>query len=104
MVVAVCAVRIELRSALKFPDKQRICREFSQFEGGVGASHQLKARRFAGFLTEFPTPRNREFFAQSRELFAEIRETLLSEGKRPFLARLFCGSRTPSVFASIFRA
>ena len=65
-----------MRSALrvKFPDHQGKYREFSSF--GASRSHLTaeKALSSLGFLTKFPTQRNRELFWRNREFSRRNRE------------------------------
>ena len=63
------AVCCEPISVSKFPDQQGKYREFLRFwapEGGLRPEYTLSS---LGFLSKFPTQRNREFFNANRELF-----------------------------------
>jgi hypothetical protein len=59
---------------VKFPDHQGRYREFSRFCPSWSPPAPEKALSSLGFLSKFPTQRNREFFLANRELNLPIRE------------------------------
>jgi hypothetical protein len=59
---------------VKFPDHQGRYREFSRFWPSWIPPTPEKALFSLGFLSKFPTQRNREFFPLNRKLSSLIRE------------------------------
>jgi hypothetical protein len=72
-----------MRTALrvKFPDHQEKYREFSQFRPPTGRLAAEKALLSFGFLSEFPTKRNRNIERRTGNYFAGTGNFLQTTGK-----------------------